>query len=198
MPAQARDVATLARKLRGKGLDDQQVTEGLRGMGFSRAQSAQAVRDLGPTAAPAKTAAGRGRAKKPGDTQVPPAAPAPPAAPSTTARSFTPPAVPSLTNFTLTPPKKLDAGDVGGFLAGLLVYTLALNYIRSGPEGITAWLRAKFLNEPTDDLDDATKKRGKKPPRSYQLGGDAGPVPAVAGIANRGLTDVRPTTPEPL
>lgn len=201
MPAEAGDVATLARKLRGKGLDDQQVVEGLQGMGFSKAQSTQAVRGLNPPPPVAKkTAAGRGKAKKPGATQPPPVAPAPPAAPSTSSGS---PSIsaPSLNDLTLKPPKKLDAGDIGGFLAGLLVYTVALNYIRSGPDGVTSWLRAKFLNEPNEDLADSltsTKERGDKPPRSYQLGGDAGYQPASAGVTNRGLTDLRPTTPEPV
>lgn len=48
----------------------------------------------------------------------------------------------------LTPPRRLDGGDVGGFLVGLGLYVLALQYIRHGPAGPKAWLKAKFINEP--------------------------------------------------
>lgn len=194
MAAAAGDVATLARKLRGKGLDDKQVTEGLQGMGFSKTEATQAIRGLSPAAPPAKKPpAGRGRERKPGDTQAAPDASPPPAAPATSSgTSFSPP---SLNNITLTPPKKLGAGDLGGFLAGLLVYTVALNYIRSGPDGVTSWIKAKFLNQPNEDLAD-TPARGKKAQRSFQIGDQ--PATVTSGLNSRGLTDIRPPTPEPV
>lgn len=38
--------------------------------------------------------------------------------------------------------------DAGGFLAGLLLYTAVITYVRYGPSGWTGWLSAKFLNKP--------------------------------------------------
>jgi hypothetical protein len=49
---------------------------------------------------------------------------------------------------TLTPPRHMRRGDVAGFAAGLLAYTLVLNYIRHGREGVSGWWSAKFLNKP--------------------------------------------------
>lgn len=54
---------------------------------------------------------------------------------------------------TLTPPKKLKAGDMGGFAFGLLLYALAVSYIRYGAKGPTGWLSAKFLNKPIQGED---------------------------------------------
>jgi hypothetical protein len=51
-----------------------------------------------------------------------------------------------------TSPTRLPTrvGDAGGFLTGLALYTVAVIYIRYGPEGWKGWLKAKFLNQPMD------------------------------------------------
>lgn len=51
---------------------------------------------------------------------------------------------------TLRPPTR--AKDAGGFLAGLLLYTGVIVYIRYGPAGWKGWLKAKFLNKPMQGL----------------------------------------------
>lgn len=51
---------------------------------------------------------------------------------------------------TLRPPTR--ARDAGGLLAGLLLYTGAIVYIRYGPAGWKGWLSAKFLNKPMQGL----------------------------------------------
>jgi hypothetical protein len=40
--------------------------------------------------------------------------------------------------------------DAGGFASGLLLYTVAIIYVRYGPDGWKGWLSAKFLNKPID------------------------------------------------
>ena len=157
--AEAADVANLARKLRGKGLTDDQVRESLTGLGYSKTQAGQAVAAIGPTAAAASPAAKKAQPK--GARRTSPArktgAPAPtaevappPAAGSSGAGGGTGLSMPKidLPSPTLTPPRRLGGGDLGGFFAGLLLYTLALNYLRYGSEGVSGWLRAKFLNQP--------------------------------------------------
>lgn len=146
MAASKGDVQTLARKLRGKGLDDDQVAEGLRGMGFSKADAADAVAATRPApAAPAAPAAtkpgGKSTGGAPSTPQTPPGASAAPVGLPTFPK-------PDLSQVTLTPPKRLSGGDVGGFLAGLALYALVLNYIRYGVDGPKGWLSAKFLNRP--------------------------------------------------
>jgi hypothetical protein len=56
------------------------------------------------------------------------------------------------------PPRRL--ADTGSFLAGLALYTVAVTYVRYGPEGWKGWLRAKFLNQP---MTGATGAIGDKP-----------------------------------
>jgi hypothetical protein len=57
-------------------------------------------------------------------------------------------------------------GDAGGFIAGLALYTVAIIYVRYGPEGWRAWLSAKFLNKPlttgTDGVVGPRTKSGGK------------------------------------
>jgi hypothetical protein len=49
----------------------------------------------------------------------------------------------------LVRPPKLDAvHDGAGFLLGLFLYAMALNYIRGGAPATRGWLGAKFLNKP--------------------------------------------------
>ncbi|MBB3043921.1 hypothetical protein [Nocardioides soli] len=55
----------------------------------------------------------------------------------------------------LTPPRRLTVNDGAGFLGGLLLYVLFLNYLRYGKDGVTGWLGAKFLNRPWYPLDDS-------------------------------------------
>lgn len=61
---------------------------------------------------------------------------------------------------TLTPPKKLTANDGAGFLGGLLLYVLALNYLRYGKDGVKGWLAAKFVNRPWSPPDDSGAEDG--------------------------------------
>lgn len=58
------------------------------------------------------------------------------------------------------------ARDAGGLLAGLLLYTAAITYIRYGAAGWKGWLSAKFLNKPM---------QGKA---GSEAGGDSGEVAA--------------------
>lgn len=158
--AEAADVANLARKLRGKGLSDDQVKESLTGLGYTKTEAGQAITAIGPTAAPAaptKKAPRKGgrttRATPPppktGAAVDEPAAPPPAAGSSGAGGGIGMPKL-ELPSPTLTPPRRLSSGDLGGFAAGLLLYTLALNYMRYGSEGVSGWLRAKFLNQPAD------------------------------------------------
>lgn len=57
------------------------------------------------------------------------------------------------------PPTRL--ADAGGFLSGLALYTVAIIYVRYGPEGWKGWLEAKFLNKPM--ATSATGATGTKP-----------------------------------
>jgi hypothetical protein len=61
---------------------------------------------------------------------------------------------------TLTPPKKITANDGAGFLGGLLLYVLALNYLRYGKDGVKGWLGAKFVNRPWMPPDDSGAEDG--------------------------------------
>jgi len=171
MAAGRGDVAQLADKLRAKGLSDDEVVEGLRGMGFSKAEAEAAAGVSQPSTpqprkrtAPAKRSAssspkpqgGRSAGGSPeGETSTPPGPPAVPAPPSIPA--------PDLSQVTLTPPKSFSGGDLGGFLAGLVLYTLGLNFLRYGVDGPKGWIRAKFLNEPyVEASTKGTKHNGGK------------------------------------
>ena len=61
---------------------------------------------------------------------------------------------------TLTPPKKITASDGAGFLGGLFLYVLVLNYLRYGREGVKGWLGAKFVNRPWMPPDDTGARDG--------------------------------------
>jgi hypothetical protein len=137
------DLSQLALKLRGKGLSDAQVVDGLRGMGFSKAEASQAVASLPATSSSTKQPPKpqSGRREQGGTTTSTPTPPGPPAAPASPAEAPSPasaaslPSIPTpdLSQVTLTPPKSLSGGDLGGFLAGLLLFTLGLNFLRYGP-----------------------------------------------------------------
>lgn len=146
MAASTQDVQSLVTKLRGKGLDDAQVTESLRGMGYSKADAAAAV---GSGTGSDQGAGGSGRSSsRPKPTDAGGGAPAPGGGTSAFGGQLMP-SLPSIPTPTLKPPRKLDSGDVAGFLTGLLFFTLGLNYLRYGPSGVTGWLSAKFLNKVT-------------------------------------------------
>src|SRR4051812_10140503 len=49
---------------------------------------------------------------------------------------------------TLRAPARLSASDGTGFMLGLVLYAIGLNYLRYGWPGVTGWLSAKFINEP--------------------------------------------------
>ncbi len=201
MAADPADVANLARKLRGKGLTDDQVRESLTGLGYTKPQAAAALAASGssnppagpaPTKAVAKTTTRKG-SRRPAAAAKPAAGgvPGPPAAGTTPAgggsatggSGLTLPSLPSLPSPTLTPPKRLQSGDLGGFMAGLLLYTLALNYLRYGPEGVTGWLGAKFLNKPA----------AIAPPAERDTGERAG---SSSSIQQAGFTSTRPAAPK--
>lgn len=67
-----------------------------------------------------------------------------------------------LRGLTLTPPKRITASDGAGFLGGLLIYVLALNYLRFGRDGVKGWLAAKFVNRPWMPPDDTGGDGDKK------------------------------------
>jgi len=82
----------------------------------------------------------------------------------------------------LTPPRRLTARDGAGFLGGLLLYVLGLNYLRHGPEGVKGWLGAKFLNRPyvaesdverDDDVDERDRKPSPWPDHLFGRGANA-------------------------
>lgn len=50
----------------------------------------------------------------------------------------------ALRRVSLTP----AADNIGGFVCGLLLYAVGIQYIRNGPGGPLAWFRAKFENKP--------------------------------------------------
>jgi hypothetical protein len=52
---------------------------------------------------------------------------------------------------TLRFPRQMS--DAGGFAAGLFLYILVINYLRYGPDGVTGWFKAKFLNQPIAEGD---------------------------------------------
>lgn len=192
MGAEAKDVATLARKLRAKGQNDAQVTEALQGLGFTKSQAAQAVADTAPAPAPASAPAPAAKKKTSGGGSktagATPTTEPPPAAPATPGITMPELKAPDLSGLTLTPPRKLSGGDLGGFLGGLFVYALVLNFIRYGKAGPTAWLSAKFLNRP-----DPTLKPLKPSPRSSSNK----PPPAVTPAATSYVTGLISTRPAP-
>jgi hypothetical protein len=135
------DVDKLADRLRGQGLSDTEVVEGLTGMGFTKAQARAAVGSE-PAPTPTKSAPKKQQpATGAGDPSPGPGGP-------TLASGLTS-ALPSPSSLTLTPPRRLNGGDLAGFVGGLVAYTLVLNYIRFGPAGVKGWLSAKFFNRVT-------------------------------------------------
>lgn len=107
----------------------------LRAAGKSNAEAARVLRDeTGSTLAEARGLVDDLPDTGGADGGDPPASPsAPPAA----RRSM--PSAPKVVR------RSADAG--GGLLLGAIAYVLVLSYIRGGPDGVKAWLRAKFLNQ---------------------------------------------------
>lgn len=75
-------------------------------------------------------------------------------------------------------PAKLPtkAADAGGFLTGLALYTVAVIYIRYGPEGWKGWLKAKFLNQPMPAAGSSNKTPPKKSKTPTKKSGKAAAV----------------------
>lgn len=145
MAASTQDVQSLVTKLRGKGLDDAQVSESLRGMGYTKAEAAAAVGSGGQADGGGSGRSSRRRPKSPAGGGESPA----PTGGTSAFGGQLMPSLPSLPSPTLKPPRRLDSGDLAGFLTGLLLFTLGLNYLRYGVDGPKAWLSAKFLNKVT-------------------------------------------------
>lgn len=61
------------------------------------------------------------------------------------------------------------ADDAGGVFLGMIGAALVINYLRAGWPGVTAWARAKFLNE-TSSINDA----GQVTPTTGGAGGGKG------------------------
>jgi hypothetical protein len=186
--ASSTDVQKLVTRMRGKGLDDSQVTESLRGMGYSKRDAAAAVQSTSTGSSSGSSTRAGGQAG--GPTAQAGAAGGNPASGtgsssgsgSPTLASFAP-SIPSVSP-TLTPPKRLNGGDLAGFMTGLLLYTLALNYIRFGKSGVTGWLSAKFLNRVTVGASTSGASWGQQ-----TLTPQAGTAQARSG-----LTSTRPRT----
>lgn len=87
----------------------------------------------------------------------------------------------------LLPPRRLTARDGSGFLFGLLLYVLGLNYVRHGPDGVKGWLSAKFLNKPWTPPDDspADHRIKRHDPADSVKTGDGGTARAPAAPAGR-------------
>jgi len=114
------------RQLRDQGRSNDQIRGALTDMGYPAATVANVVPG-NPSPAPATTTP----------------------APSTTTEPADPPArridAPA-TGRALPPP---GAGDLSGFVLGLLGTALLVNFMRGGPAGVRAWFSAKFLNNVT-------------------------------------------------
>lgn len=72
--------------------------------------------------------------------------------------------------------------DAGGFVGGLMLYTVVIIYIRYGPAGWKGWLKAKFLNQPMGAS--GGSGGGSSAPYGGQLGGGPGnPKTGGNGVA---------------
>jgi hypothetical protein len=136
------DLDALVNKMRGKGLSDTEIVEGLTGMGYTKAQAQTAV---GSGSTPTPTAPKK--PQSPAGTGDEPPGPGGPTGP-TLASSLTS-ALPSPSSLTLTPPRRLNGGDLAGFLGGMVLFTLGINFLAYGPSGVKGWFSAKFLNRVT-------------------------------------------------
>lgn len=56
--------------------------------------------------------------------------------------------------------------DGGGFLLGLLLTVLGLNYIRQGPAGVKAWFMAKLFNKTSPDPNDGGRTARSAPEKA--------------------------------
>lgn len=144
------DAGTLAGRLAGQGLDRAGVIDAMTGLGYSKRDAASAA-----------DAAGMPASINPAGGAAPPAATPPAGGPSGKGGGRAKPGPRSgglggalkaggldVGKPTLKLPGKPSAGDVSGFAFGLLLYVLALSYIKYGKDGPRAWLAAKFLNKP--------------------------------------------------
>jgi hypothetical protein len=161
------DATTLAKRLAGEGLDRGGVIDAMTGLGYTKAQSATAADSAGmpATITPAGGADPSAATPPAGAGSTPPGKGA--RQPRAGARSGGIGAKAKAGGLdvgrpSLRFPSKLDAGDASGFAFGLLLYVLALQFIKYGPSGPTAWLRAKFLNQPQAPAKGTGKPKGDK------------------------------------
>lgn len=130
-----RDPGAHVAKLRGQGMDDQKIRKALRDMGYGGATVANVVpgndAPTPPAPAPAPAAADAS-SSTPAAADTPSSAPAGPSGPSFGQRVSN--RVPS-------------GGGASGLLLGLVLYPVALAFLRDGNAGMKAWFMAKFLNK---------------------------------------------------
>lgn len=110
--------------------------------GMSRKDAARVIRDeTGSTLAEATSIL----PPEPAPTPAPTSPESGPAQPEREPGAFPgTPTLPSLPKPSRAVRSAVSAG--GGAILGTLTYVLALAYLRDGPAGVRAWLRAKFLN----------------------------------------------------
>jgi hypothetical protein len=193
------ETATLVKRLRGKGLSDAQVVDSLRGLGYPKAAATAAV---GGGPAPAAPGGSGGETPSPAapstDTSDDEQADEPGGDGNGGGRSKR--ALPSfdLPSPTLTPPRRLGGGDVAGFLFGLFLFALGMNYLEYGPAGVKGWFRAKFLNDPMDPTTARLVKEGSVP-QAPQVGGSAALeqllTEPLTPSSSTGLTSTKAATP---
>jgi len=132
-------------KLRSQGMDNQGIRKALRDKGYD-AETAQnaapGIDEPPPSAAPASSPSS-GAADTPSSSPVSDTA----SSSSSEYAGFDAPRQRSL-------PERVGArlpsgGSGSGLLLGLVLYPLALAFLRDGPGGVKAWLKAKFLNQVT-------------------------------------------------
>ncbi len=67
-----------------------------------------------------------------------------------------------------------------GFVLGVLVWTLALNFLQGGPDQAKAWLKAKFLNETSQPSGNVAGPAAPSSPSSPSHATNA--IPSIAGL----------------
>jgi hypothetical protein len=129
-----RDPGAHAAKLRGQGMDNAKIRKALRDMGYDGATAANVAPGNDSKQTPSSAAAA----------SVDPAA----AEPSSPATPAAPPASPG-PSFPERFGHKTPSGTPSGLLLGLVLYPVALAFLRGGPAEMKSWFLAKFLNKTT-------------------------------------------------